>query len=251
MAISAIALLRLQTLSGLELKSLRVDRLDDAVLVYTNVDFANEPETLSQIVWKQVGDVLRAEHRDPRGIFFVPDVAPPKARTYDGVIEEIGEGGVWGTLPQEGSPLGAAAAAGGLGALLGGMLEQMPASVWESLGEAAQGRPGALEAASSQLRAAMAGSSELSDLANQLAGGLGGLASDPAIEAQLKAASGAGMPDLASLSQALGGSGVDLEKLMSQMQSAFASDPARAAELAERFFGKPSDADDDDDDERR
>jgi len=253
MAITAIALLRLQTLTGLEVKSLRIERLDDAVLLYTDVDFSNEPETLAQIVLSQAGDPLRAEHRDPRGIFFVPDVVSPKARTYDGVIEEIGDGGVWGELPQPGLPLGAAAgAAGGLGALLGGVLEQMPASVWESIGAAAQGQPGAFEAASSQLRAAMAGSNELTDLASKLAGGLGGMANDPAMQAQLRAATGQGMPDLASFTQALGGSGVDLEKLMSQMQAALGSDPGRAADLAEKFFGQASeDEDDDEEDPRR
>ena len=31
-----------------------------------------------------------------RGVLFIPDVAAPQARSYAGVIAEVGEGGEWG-----------------------------------------------------------------------------------------------------------------------------------------------------------
>jgi hypothetical protein len=237
MPITAIALLRVDP-AALQQKSLRVKQLDDAVLLFTKADFATEPEQLSQLVRTQVGDAYRPEREDPRGVFFIPDVAPPRARTYEGVIEEIGEGGVWGPSLAKAalSPLAAAGAAGGIGALLGGMLEQLPDSVWQSMNDAARGEPGAFAAASAQLQAAMANSNELSDLASQLAGGL-----DP------KLAEAGSEADLANMLQ---GSGLDLQKLMGQVEAALASDPKKAAELAEQFFGGLGpDADDQDDED--
>lgn len=201
MGISALALLRLRDPSKLDLGSLRVTRLDDAVLLHTQASFANEPEALSEAVLELVGPGYRAAHDDRRGIFFVPDVAMPRARTYDGVIEEIGEGGVWGPLPDESMQPGEIGSAAALGALLGGILEQMPQSVLDSMGDAARGKPGAFEAAASQLHAAMGNN-----------------------------------PGLAQLSSALQSSGLDLQALVGQVESALATDPARTAELAERFF---------------
>src|ERR1700753_3225255 len=93
MGITAIALLKIPGLVSAQ----RVERLDDAALLHTAEEFGDEPLALSLAVRALVGDALD-EHSDPRGIFFIPSVVKPSARSYDAVIEEIGEGGVWGPL---------------------------------------------------------------------------------------------------------------------------------------------------------
>jgi hypothetical protein len=244
MGISAIALLRLRTLSPQADETLPAKALDDAILLDTRASFASEPAELSRIVRAQLGDARLAEHFDSRGIFFIPDVASPSARTYAGVIEEVAEGGVWGPLRSDDSPLGAGSAAG-LGALLGGLLEQMPPSLLQSVGDAARGQPGALEAASAQLRTALSGSSELSGLVAQLAGAFDPHASaaaegfDPAAVAGL-GSSGSRLPDLSDLTSALGGTGMNMEsmqQLASRMQAALAADPSATAAMVEQLFG--------------
>jgi hypothetical protein len=247
MAITALALLRIQAPAALASQAGRVVRLDDAILLNTRADFSNEPEDLSRIVREQVGDALDL-HSDPRGIFLIPDVAAPTARTYDGVIAEVGEGGEWAPTQVAALPLGAAAAGGSLGALLGSLLQQMPSSVLESVGAAARGQPGAFEAATSQLRAAVAGSSELSGLAGQLSGGL----PQGALPPQLAALASGGLDpnnlDMARLGAMLQSSGIDMnamQGLISQVESALASDPEGTAALAEKLFGGTADEEDD------
>ncbi len=226
MAITAMALLRIPNLPAL---AGRVKALEDAVLFYTGASFATDPAELSRLVREQLGEETAGKHVDPRGIFFIPQVAAPAARTYEAVIAEVGEGGVWAPPAGAASPLSSALAGGSLGALLGGLLEQMPSSVLESVGAAARGEPGAFEAASAQLRAAMAGSGDLSQLVGQLA--------PPA----------AGEPplDIGQLAAVLQSSGIDVQKLVGDVQSALERDPAAAALLAEKFFGAAH-ADDDD-----
>jgi hypothetical protein len=227
MAITAMALLRIPNLPAL---AGRVKALEDAVLFYTGADFATDPAALARLVREQLGEETAGKHVDPRGIFFVPHVAAPAARNYEAVIAEVGEGGVWAPPADAFSPLGSALAGGSLGALLGGLLEQMPSSVLESVGAAARGEPGALQAASAQLQAAMAGSVDLSQLAGT----------------QTPPAAGEPALDIGQLAAMLQGSGVDVQRLASEFQSALARDPAAAALLAEKFFGS---ADEDDDEE--
>jgi hypothetical protein len=216
MAITAIALLRLS--NPAELRG-RVTRLDDAVLLDTQAGFATDPEELSGIVRELLGQDLSGQHRDARGIFFLPDVAAPRARSYEAVIAEVGEGGVWGPLPSAIPPLGAAMTGGSLGALLGSLMEQLPSGVMESAAAAARGEAGAFEAAS----------------------------------AQLQAAAGSGQLDVAKLGAMLQSSGIDMaamQQLMGEMQTALARDPAATAALAEKLFGQSTGDEGDEDDER-
>lgn len=41
------------------------------------------------------GEDLEAMHEDPRGILFFPEVLRIAARTYEGVVAEVGGAGVW------------------------------------------------------------------------------------------------------------------------------------------------------------
>lgn len=252
MAITAIALLRIEPPAGLSGQAGRITRLDDSVLLHTQADFANEPSDLSRIVRELAGAALDA-HSDPRGIFFIPSVAAPTSRTYDAVVAEVGEGGEWGPTRVVDSPLGAAMGGGALGALLGSLLEQMPSSVLDSVGAVARGQPGAFEAATSQLRAAVGNSSELSSLAGQLAGGLPQAGLPPQLAGLANADLDPSNLDISKLGAMLESSGIDLnamQHLVSQVESALASDPERTAALAEKLFGgavleENDDADDD------
>jgi hypothetical protein len=253
MAITAIALLRVEPPAGLAKQAGRITRLEDAILLHTRADFSDEPASLSRIVREQLGEALDA-HSDPRGIFFIPDVAAPKARSYEAVIAEVGEGGEWGPIRAAELPFGAAGAGGALGALLGSLMEQMPSSVLESVGAAARGQPGAFEAATSQLKAAVEGSSELSSLAGQLSSGFGQTALPPELAALASKDLDAGGLDLSQLGAMLGNSGIDLnamQGLMSQLESALASNPEQTAALAEKLFGSNARDDEDDDDEAK
>ena len=225
MEILALALLRIPpqavTSSGTGGK---IVALEDAVLLHTGASFATEPEELTRLVRDQLGDTLVDAHGDPRGIFYVPSVVRLSSRAYEAAIAEVADGGVWGPSRAEVSPFAAAAAGGSLGALLGNLLEQMPSSVLESAAAVARAQPGALEAASAQLKAAV---------------------EQP------------GALDLARLGAMLESSGIDMnamQALVGQMQAALESDPARTAALAEQFFGastREDDSDDADDDEER
>jgi hypothetical protein len=221
MGITAIALLKLP---GLVAKQ-PIDRLDDAVLLHTGEDFGDEPLTLSLAVRALVGDSIDA-HVDPRGIFFIPDVVQPKARSYDGVIEEIGEGGVWGPLhAPELAGLTFGGGAAGLEALLGGMLQQMPSEVLAAASAAVQDNPDALHAAASHL--------------NEMLG-------KP--EGHFPGAS-----DLSGIANLLDGAGIDfsspsLRDLAEKLQAELERDPSQLANLAERLFAEGA-GDQDEDDE--
>ena len=89
MGIDAVALLKGKDVAVPD--RLKVERLEDAVLVHTGVGFGGDVEMLAYALRTTLGDALDG-HADPRGIFVLPDVAKPRGKTYDAVIEEIAEG---------------------------------------------------------------------------------------------------------------------------------------------------------------
>ena len=119
---------------------MRAESLEDAVLLHTGLPFASEPEELVAKLHAILGNVLD-EHEDPRGIFVLPDVAMPKARSYLDVLAEVGAGGSWLSIEQ-GGPFGLPDGLGALGAVLGSMLQNMPESVLEAASAAARGVDG-------------------------------------------------------------------------------------------------------------
>ena len=74
MAITALALLKVDSFSLAPETGMRAEPLEDAVLLHTGMPFASEPEELAAKLQEVLGDVLD-EHEDPRGIFVLPDVA--------------------------------------------------------------------------------------------------------------------------------------------------------------------------------
>ena len=210
MPISALCLIQRQTPGELPapLKAAGALSLDDAWLIPTGLNFALAPEALSQGVRTLLGEALLDEHDDERGLFIIPDVAKPSARTYAGVVEEIGDVGVW-------APLDVDVPAGGLDALLGGMLGQLPPDFLASAAATMRDNPEAVAQASNQLQNLMRNPEQLSGLTDMLRG--------------------AGI-DFNS---------PDLQRLAADM----ARDPSQLAKMAEQLFGGADDEEDEDDEE--
>ncbi len=91
MAIHAVALVR-----GAKLPDgLSGDVLDDASLAKTAIRFDLETDDLASALLARLGDSFGD---DERGVFVIPDVALGAAkaqRTFDAVVEAIGEAGMW------------------------------------------------------------------------------------------------------------------------------------------------------------
>ena len=166
MRIEAIALLQLRDLRPPADSGARVTSLDDSLLLHTGATFESDPETLANVVRVLAGEQL-TQHEDPRGIFFIPSVAAPSARTYRAVIEEIGEGGMWAPRPRRGSMGGPDDS---FEALLGSMLGQIPSGLLEQVTRAAtQGDAGTLERMTSDLQALLGKNPDLVALTQQTA----------------------------------------------------------------------------------
>ncbi|MDB4991480.1 MAG: hypothetical protein JWN04_6658 [Myxococcaceae bacterium] len=165
MPIEALALLHLDTLPAMP--SVQVDRLDDASIVHTGASFTAEPEALLEALIALVGADALADHDDPRGILFIPHVAAPSARSYEAVVTEVGEGGVWAALGAEQEP----ADFGDFGALLGSVFAELPPSLMSAATAFAQGGPqggGSLEAMAAQVQALLGSSPALQSLVGEL-----------------------------------------------------------------------------------
>lgn len=226
MGIDAIALLKGK---GLPLpERLHAQQLDDATLVHTGVGFGGDLEMLAHGVRTSVGDALD-RHDDPRGVFVLPDVAEPKARTYDGVIAEVGEAGEWVRVAPAGEVPAALvdAPAGSFEAMMG---QAMQALGGENLAEIqraiASGDFAAMARLQQKMAAALGGEEALEALATQLVGAMGASAPREPL---------GGFPELP----------IDLANLDPEQLAALAKDlegalpPEQLAEI-ERLLKKPS-----------
>lgn len=206
MAITALVLLRMPPSSTSE----RVTALTDGVILHSELDFSLEPEALSQALVERLGEALFA-HEDPRGIFFIPSVAAPRAQSYEAVIAEVGEGGVWGPSPLS---LMQSDDSADLGALLGGMLAQLPPSLAASAQAAMSGDPAALAAMGAEVQALIGAAPALTQMLAQLTGEQ---AAEPGEQ----------------------GPESPLPQLMREMQEQLMSDPSKLEQLMQQMFGDP------------
>jgi hypothetical protein len=228
MAISTLCLLQTPMPSPRPRHVVKVEQLDDALLLHTDLDFTQEPEDLATALRQALGEDLARRHQDARGVFLIPSIAGPRARSYAAVIEEVGEGGVWAVWRPV-HAAGVQGAAPGLDQLFNQMLGQMP---------------GSLAAAASSLRAdpnAMRAASE------QLPGLLG----DPSELAHLMSGVQEQLPQLADM---LRGMGIDVtspefQAMSRDLGAQLAQDPERLAKLAENLFAEAHDARDEDDED--
>jgi hypothetical protein len=221
MAISTLCLLQLPTTaSALQLPHVaRVEALDDAVLLHTDLDFSETPESIASLIRAGLGEALAQQHRDPRGVLLIPAIAAPETRRYAAVVDEVGEGGVWAEWAA------AQPQAPELAGLFEQMLGQMPASLMSA---AAQMRadPSALQAATQALP---------------------GLLANPGELAQLVQDASTHMPELTNMLRGLGIdlSSPDVQRLSGDLASQLGRDPDKLAALAERLFEQAGPDDDD------
>lgn len=223
MAITAIVLLKVDSFTLAPESGMRAEALDDAVLLYTGMPFASEPTELTAKLQAVLGDVLD-EHEDPRGVFVLPDVAGPKARSYLDVIDEVGEGGAWIPLAQ-GGPFGLPDGLGALGAVLGSMLQNMPESV--------------LEAASAAARGDMAAFSQVSD---QVASLMGHGSGDVSFE---------NLARLMGDGRALDLSSPAFQQILQTLEGEMAKNPEQVERLRDQLFGALGGAPDSDEPPKR
>lgn len=94
---SVAGTLRVRSVSRREFE---VRPLEDGILFECGLPYATEPLELAMSLVRDLGEVL-AEHEDPRGVYFFPSVADPKATTYEGVLAEVGEGGAFVRIPAD------------------------------------------------------------------------------------------------------------------------------------------------------
>ena len=229
MPITAICLLQLRSAPQLPTQGpVRVESLQDGLLLHTPLDFGDDPEELAGAVRSLLGEPLASEHRDPRGVFLIPSAAAPTARSYAAVIAEVGEGGVW-TEWEAQQPQ--AAAPQDLSNMLSGMLSGTGMS--------------GLAAAAASLR-------DNPDALRQASAALPGLLEQPGALADMMQSSSSQLPEL---SQMLRGMGIDLaspeiQELTRGLQQELARDPSRLFQMAEQLFaGQAAEKDEDDDDD--
>lgn len=170
MGIDAIALLKG---TDYELpERLHVDKLNDAILVHTGVAFGGDLEMLAYGVRTSIGDALD-KHDDARGVFVMPDVAEPRADTYDAVIAEIAEAGEWVPKMAAGEiPEGLLDAPdGSFAAMMGQAMQALGgANLAEIQRALASGDYSAIEKMQEAMAAAVGGQEALNSLAAQLLG---------------------------------------------------------------------------------
>jgi hypothetical protein len=221
MSINAICLFKLPSLPLPAQGPVRAQALEDCVLLHTTLDFADDPEDVSGAVRTLLGEQLASQHEDERGVFLIPSVALPRARSYEAVIEEVGEGGVWAAWEasdevEVGLPLGAAGA-GDLSGLLGSMLGQMPEGMLARAAASLRDDPDALQQAAAQLPGLLQNPNALGDLLQQ---------------------GSSQMPDLANMLRTMGVdmSSADIAQLTNGLQAELSRDPSRLLAMAESLF---------------
>ena len=202
-----------------------MEALEDGLLLHTPLPFGDDPEELAAAVRSVLGEPLASEHRDARGVFLIPSAAAPRARTYAGVVDEVGEGGVW---VEWSAPQPTAAGVPDLSGMLGGMLGSMPG----------------FAAAAASLR-------DNPDALQQASAALPGLLQQPGALADLVQQSSSQLPELAGM---LKGMGIDLgspqvQELTRGLQQELARDPNRLMQLAEQLFSGGADQGEPDEEE--
>lgn len=87
-----------------ESEGIYAEALDDgSFLLHTFQPFAlfAASDDVAHTWLDQFGEALGDVHDDPRGILFFPDSIEPEVSTYEGVVEEVGEEGMWIPLVPE------------------------------------------------------------------------------------------------------------------------------------------------------
>lgn len=193
--------------------------IEDGVHLHLAVPFDTPPRELGLLLRQLLGASADA-HSDPRGVYVYPDIARSDATTYEGVVADLGEGGMWVRLARAEQAERAAQAAGDAtsgpdlfsavqGLMTGDVLAQVQAALADPSGDPMASLAGlasklledpALRETVQSAASALVGSGQLPDPSRVAPSEL--LAQAQALAGQL----GAERPDLvAGLTQQLGG----------------------------------------------
>lgn len=106
-------------------RTLRATPLNDGCLLHLALQYDTAPETLGATLRKDLADVLGDLDR----VYVYPSVAKPESTTYQGVLDELGEGGEWIPLPSTGTAIPA-----DMGGLLQGLAGALPPDIMGQMG---------------------------------------------------------------------------------------------------------------------
>jgi hypothetical protein len=94
---------RLDVVEGGDGKYYVIESFGDATAIHLDIPLGHaDPEVMGTLVAVALGDIID-EHDDPRGVPLFPESYKPKARTWAGLLEEIGEALDW--APIEGTEI--------------------------------------------------------------------------------------------------------------------------------------------------
>jgi hypothetical protein len=244
MSIDALALLRIP--GWQPAPELFAIALGDAFLVPTTAPFASEPDELGLALRTRVGEALD-RHTDPRGVFCVPDVASPTATSYDAVVEEIGEAGVWAPLVPSGYVPERLrnAVPGSFEAISGQIMGAMDPGTMEELQRAMMsGDADAFGRVQEQMMAALSKLGDPEEIARSLMASLPS-EEEIAVEMGRRAASGE-LPDCPVDLGALDLGSPDMQALIAKAEADLAADPERRARLEQLLRGGGGEPDEND-----
>ncbi len=108
----------------------------DALHLHLGVPFDTPPRQLGRMVRRVLGD-LADEHSDDRGVYVYPDIARSDASTYEAIVDDLGEGGMWVPLAAtEPTTSGGANLFDAIEGLMNGdMLAQLQSALGDSSGD--------------------------------------------------------------------------------------------------------------------
>ncbi|HZO13164.1 MAG TPA: hypothetical protein VFB62_07890 [Polyangiaceae bacterium] len=190
MSIDAVALLKGKDLALPE--DLQSTSLDDATLVDTGLDLSSSELAIE--LSETLGEALDA-HDDARGVFVMPAKVQPKARSYQAVIDEVGELGMW--VEKVEAPMMmpdmSALGSGAFGALMGELMQAIDPATMADMQRALEGDAAAMARVQAKMTEALGGeeaiaarSDELLRAAQEGAAALGGQIDMDALAKQAK-----------------------------------------------------------------
>jgi hypothetical protein len=194
--------------------SVRVRALDDATLLYTEMPLRDAaPDELGFAVRQLLGNALDG-HRDERGILVFASAITPKTKSYDAVVEEIGDAGEWVPVvaPDHVPERLRDAEPGSLEAMAGELMSQLGPDMMALQASLMGGDPAALQNAMKMVGDMLADPAKAKALMDAVA------AVAPALPADL--------PNLPP--------GIDLAEVQKQAKE-LADDPQRTAELVRQM----------------
>lgn len=220
-------------------RSLEARALDDCTTLNLAFRFDTPESTLGSVLRRDLGELIEA-HDDERGVFVYPSVAHLQATDYEGALEELGEGGMWVSIPEaEGARVGAGDALGVFQGLAGGLGPDLIGQVQQMVGNMPKGDDGQpqLPAGLAEFAKGFLENPEMrgmiEGMAQQVLGG-GGVPDDLLGKAQEVAEKAtAANPELAAQAQAMAGGSDAITELAQKLGLGAVAPPPESDEEEE------------------